>query len=800
MRSRSLAAVVVTVVAALIGAGTGVSAGVRQPAKPGLPKAPATLTPSGRSPDATFAALAAKADARPGIRVVAGLDVSTRPEGVLAKAAVAAQRRAIAAAQRSAVGALAGTPFVVRHRYTTIPYLSLEVSGPAIAALRTAPAVRTVAEVVASVPATADSVPLVGGRALSLAGYDGYVSYRTNGRWVVAVLDTGVAASHPMLNGKVVAEACFADDCSTVTDGIRTFTQGAGTGAPCTFNTGCDHGTHVAGIAAGTSVTIGPTSAMGMARGAEIMSVRVFSQSGSSITAFNDDLAAGLDHVATTAGSRPIAAVNMSIGGQRFTWECPNAEGESTPVADAIGNLASLNIPSIVASGNNAYDRDVDGDGVKDDANMDGAVDNNYADGIGFPGCLPYAVSVGNTTKTDAVTSSSQDSAALDVLAPGTNINSAVLGGQLGVKSGTSMAAPHVAGAFTVAREVNPSIPYDEVLTALKTTGQSVADNRSGNARTHPRIKACDAVATLVQKYKPESYRSDMCTPGATVYNPDTTNTELQRAEWHGWYSKGGQLTSGAGIASWGSGRWDAFARGTDYALWHYNYEGAYSRWEYLGGILGSDPAAVSWGYGRYDVFARGRDGQLWHIPYEGGWGQWEPLGGYLIGGPAVASQGRGMLDVFARGGDNALYQKSFDAVTGWSDWKSLGGQLTSDPAAVAWGNGRIDVFARSTDNALWQKTFEAGVWKDWQSRGGVLAGGPAVASAAAGHLDVYARGTDGNLWHKEYFEGWQQPWKDWKSTYRDLISDPDAVHTGNGRIDIVARRSDNALSHLYRW
>src|SRR5947199_2875508 len=44
-----------------------------------------------------------------------------------------------------------------------------------------------------------------------------------------------------------------------------------------------------------------------------------------------------------------------------------------------------------------------------------------------------------------------------------------------------------------------------------------------------------------------------------------------------------------------------------------------WSRWESLGGIVTAGSAATSWGYGRIDVFARGTDGAFWHRWFEGG-------------------------------------------------------------------------------------------------------------------------------------------------------------------------------------
>jgi hypothetical protein len=238
--------------------------------------------------------------------------------------------------------------------------------------------------------------------------------------------------------------------------------------------------------------------------------------------------------------------------------------------------------------------------------------------------------------------------------------------------------------------------------------------------------------------------------------SPGTTLAHLcgKRAiemTWMDWESLGGTLTSGPGVASWGSGRLDVFARGTDSALWHIWYDNGWSTWERLGGTLTSSPGAVSWDQGRIDVFARGTDSALWHIWYDNGWSDWERLGGVLTSEPAVCSWAPGRLDVFARGTDSALWHIWYD--NGWSDWERLGGVLTSGPGAVSWGPGRIDVFAAGTDSALWHLWYDNG-WGNWESLGGTLISAPAAVSWEADRIDVFGAGTDSALWHKWWEAG----------------------------------------------
>jgi subtilisin family serine protease len=96
----------------------------------------------------------------------------------------------------------------------------------------------------------------------------------------IAILDTGVDSGHPFLKDKVIAEACFSSSYPTVPllpvvsslcPNGQIKETGIGSGAACLLP-GCDHGTHVAGIAAGRG-----QSFSGVAPDATIISIQVFS-------------------------------------------------------------------------------------------------------------------------------------------------------------------------------------------------------------------------------------------------------------------------------------------------------------------------------------------------------------------------------------------------------------------------------------------------------------------------------------------------------------------------------------------
>jgi hypothetical protein len=132
---------------------------------------------------------------------------------------------------------------------------------------------------------------------------------------------------------------------------------------------------------------------------------------------------------------------------------------------------------------------------------------SSYVDALSSPGCISSAVSVGSTrdggfsaTPVDTISSFSNGASFLSLLAPGQWIESSVPG-SFDLLQGTSMATPHVAGAWAVLKQANPSATVSEVLSALQTTGLMVTDTRLGaTAGAKPRIQldaALDAFADV---------------------------------------------------------------------------------------------------------------------------------------------------------------------------------------------------------------------------------------------------------------------------------------------------------------
>nr|WP_202422686.1 S8 family peptidase [Nocardiopsis alba] len=160
------------------------------------------------------------------------------------------------------------------------------------------------------------------------------------------------------------------------------------------------HGTHVAG-------TVGSDS-YGVAPGADLFGVKVLGDDGSGTY---DDVIAGIDWVAENAG--PNAVANMSLGGPA-----------SQAVDDAVNALAESGVFVAVAAGNESQDA-----------------------GNVSPGGASGVVTVAASDSSDGAASFSNYGSAVDIYAPGVDVESTIPGGGTDSYSGTSMASPHVAGA-----------------------------------------------------------------------------------------------------------------------------------------------------------------------------------------------------------------------------------------------------------------------------------------------------------------------------------------------------------------
>ncbi|MEU8527147.1 S8 family serine peptidase [Streptomyces sp. NPDC048629] len=258
------------------------------------------------------------------------------------------------------------------------------------------------------------SVAQIGAPKAWSAGYDGKGVK-------IAVLDTGVDATHPDLKGKVIAQQNFTESPDAVDH--------------------YGHGTHVASIAAGTGAASGGAF-KGVAPGAELLSGKVLDDEG---RGSESQILAGIEWAAAQGAD----VVNLSLGGR-------GTEG-TDPVEAAIDRLsAERGLLFAVSAGNNGGP-------------------------VGSPGTARSALTVGAVDDADALapfsSRGSTDPATVkpDVTAPGVDITAAAAPGsvierEVGQRpegyltiSGTSMAAPHVAGAAALLKQRHPGWKASEL-------------------------------------------------------------------------------------------------------------------------------------------------------------------------------------------------------------------------------------------------------------------------------------------------------------------------------------------------
>lgn len=270
----------------------------------------------------------------------------------------------------------------------------------------------------------------------------------------VAVIDSGVDAKHKFLKGKVVAEACFSAISSC--PGGQKVSFKTGSGRPCRVG-GCDHGTHVAGIAVGKS-----EGGSGVAPEAGLIAVQVFSvDKDGSMGSYPSDQMQALEWLGSIQRKHNLVAINMSLGGSHFSQYC-----DKDPRKPLIDRLRRSGVATVVAAGN-----------------------EEQSDKVDTPSCISSAISVGALDKQNHVANYSNSYRHLTIMAPGGSkrggnqqggILSSVTGNKFAYKQGTSMAAPHVAGAWAVLKSAHPNASVDQILRAMTQGSGMYKDPRNG--------------------------------------------------------------------------------------------------------------------------------------------------------------------------------------------------------------------------------------------------------------------------------------------------------------------------------
>lgn len=237
----------------------------------------------------------------------------------------------------------------------------------------------------------------------------------------IGILDTGIDPEHPEFQGKRIHFAEFDMMGRLVGSNAR--------------DTG-DHGTHVAAIAAGRTV--------GVARDADLAVAAVLTYPGpNGNSGYLGQIAAGFNWLAGNyvnglEAPEDVTVINASLGSTGYR------DYLYGPVAEA----RAIGIPFVGSIGN---------------------AGRNGRNRHGSPGNYDIAIGVGASDEQDnmgefsdwGTVSQHGNRDKPDLSAPGVAVNSALPGGGYGRKSGTSMAAPCVAGAIALLIEENPAFGND---------------------------------------------------------------------------------------------------------------------------------------------------------------------------------------------------------------------------------------------------------------------------------------------------------------------------------------------------
>jgi subtilisin family serine protease len=256
----------------------------------------------------------------------------------------------------------------------------------------------------------------------------------------VAVIDTGINYNLAMLGGgigpgkKVLGGFDFVDNDADPMDEDG-------------------HGTAVAAAIAALPYRRGFDDYQGIAPRANLVGLRV----GSSDAIPVSNIERALRWVIDNRRTFNISIVNLSVGSGNF----PDAETDS--LSDEFQRLRDLGIFVVAASGN------------ENDASA-GPIDE---DGVSSPAADPNVFAVGAVDAGDVISTWTQRGDELDLLAAGVDVVLPERTGALSMINGTSFAAPQVAGAAALIKQLDPSALAGDIGSVLMASG---APNRDGDA------------------------------------------------------------------------------------------------------------------------------------------------------------------------------------------------------------------------------------------------------------------------------------------------------------------------------
>ena len=261
----------------------------------------------------------------------------------------------------------------------------------------------------------------------------------------VAVIDSGIDLLHPDLSANLhpsLAANCIEPLLPPQDDN--------------------SHGTHVAGTIAAADNGVG---VLGVAPSATLVPVKAFDAAGDSTWA---KVICGIDYVASRGAEIDVA--NMSFGD--LSTEATACDGVTTSDIDALRqavcDLSGVGVIPVAAAGNNM----IDVSGFVPAAFPEAIAVSALSDTDGQPGGLGGCIVFGAICDDGFASLFSNYGLRVDVMAPGFEILSTMPSGAYGVKDGTSMAAPHVAGVVALLLEAEPALTTQLARSIVQHSGE----------------------------------------------------------------------------------------------------------------------------------------------------------------------------------------------------------------------------------------------------------------------------------------------------------------------------------------
>ena len=408
-----------------------------------------------------------------------------------------AWRTRIHARQNEVLSAFVGKEIGLRHRLENQPTFSAYVTQDTLQEIANHPLVESIEPVIPLYPHLAQGIPLMNAST---------VRSTFNGQGVaIAICDTGVDYTHPMLGGggfpnsKVIGGYDFGDNDSNPIPNTQA------------------HGTACAGIAAGTLGSVGSYIG-GVAHNAKIYALKITPGTGGSSS--SSEMAAAWDWCVTHQyddPANPILVISTSFGGGRYYSACDSTSPSMTTAAN---NAQAAGITVLVSSGNDGYCDSISWPACISSVMSVGAVcdaslgtysfcvtDGSCAPPGGSASCLTGEFSTSQSTGADVVTAHSNTASFLDILAPSHNAYTTDIAGSGGYSSGdyyssfggTSAACPYAAGAAACLQSAAKQtfgtyLSPTDVKAVLTSTGDNITDTKV--AITKPRVNLGNAINT----------------------------------------------------------------------------------------------------------------------------------------------------------------------------------------------------------------------------------------------------------------------------------------------------------------